>query len=104
MKAMIKVVTLSLLLLPTLSAINFKVTRVDAKEGKIRLLLPMHSMVMEAKVVPKGEKIPLKRNEFYEGKFLKKSSSQPKGNLLRIKVPDGKPARFEVKRLMFVGN
>ncbi len=71
MKAMIRLVTLTLLLLPTLSAINFKVTKVDAKEGKVRLLLPMHSMIMEAKVVPKGEKIPL-----IESRIISRHSKQ----------------------------
>ena len=103
MRPLARLLILVALMAPALPALNVKVTRVDDKKGKVTLLLPMHSMVVEVVVLPKGEKIRLKRHSFYEGRITRNLKQPKQRNVLRIKVPDGEPARFEIKKLVFVG-
>ena len=103
MRPLARLLILGPLMALVLPALNVKVTRVDDEKGNVTLLLPMHSMVLEAAVLPKGEKIRLKRHSFYEGRITGNARQRQERNVLRIKVPDGETARFEIKTLTFVG-
>ncbi len=103
MRPLARLLILAALLTPMLPAVNVKVTRVDEKKGNVTLLLPMHSMMVEAAVLPEGEKIYLKKHSFYEGRFTQNPLQKKQRNVIRIKGPNGKRSRFEIKKLMFVG-
>ena len=99
--ARILALTAALTSLPLLSGLTVKVKQLDPRKGKVILLLPMHSTMIEAQVLSQGDPIRLERNQFYESKFL---SDHKRGdhNLLRIKIPREKPARFRIRKIHFI--
>ena len=103
MRPLVRLLILAALVTPTLPAINVKVTRVDEKKGRVTLLLPMHSMPVESAVLPKGEKVRLEKHSFYEGRIDRNAEQHRQRNVIRINGSDGKPSRFEIKKLTFVG-
>ena len=77
-------------------------TEVDAKKGELILLLPMHSTYFEVKVFPEGDRIRLERNQFYEGSIVPGPVEDTQHNLIRVKIPHQKPARFLIKKVSFI--
>ena len=102
MKFLARLMILTVLLTPAVFALNVKVEKVDIKKGKVRLLLPMHSMILEASVYPQGESVRVKMRQFYWGSFVRQKTSQPRPNILQIRIPDEEPARFRVHRILFL--
>ena len=101
MKSLARILVLTAALTSVLCALTVKVETLDRRQGRVVLLLPMHSTKIEAQVLSEGDPIRLERNQFYESKLL----SKPKRgdyNLLRIKIPREKPARFRIKRISFI--
>ena len=101
MKSLARILVLTAALTPLLCGLTVKVKQLDPRNGKVLLLLPMHSTMIEAQVLSQGDPIRLERNQFYESKLL----SNPKRgdqNMLRIKIPREKPARFRIKRIHFI--
>ena len=102
MQMLARMLIMALLLAPGLLGLNLKVETVDAKRGKVRFLLPMHSARLEVTVLEAGEATRVKRHEFYEGGFLRR---KPRGSLdaiLRVKIPDAKPVNFRVHKIIFL--
>ncbi len=101
MKPLVRILVLTTALTPVLCALTVKVKQLDPRNGKVLLLLPMHSTMIEAQVLSQGDPIRLERNQFYESKLL---SNRHRGdqNMLRIKIPKEKPARFRIKRIHFI--
>ena len=87
--------------LPLLTGLTVKVKQIDPRKGKVMLLLPMHSTIIEAQVLSQGDPIRLERNQFYESKFLP-DHKRGDNNLLRIKIPREKPARFRIRKIHFI--
>ena len=102
MKFLGRLIILAVSLTPAVFALNVKVETVDTKRGKVRLLLPMNSMMLEASVYPQGESVRVKTREFYWGSFVRQKRSQPRRNILRIRIPDEEPVRFRVHRILFL--
>ena len=102
MKFLTRLFVLACVLAPGLCALNLKVTEIDAKKGEVKLLLPMHSTYIEAKVFPEGARVRLERNQFYEGKILPGPVDDAQYNLIRVKIPHQKPARFLIKKIRFI--
>ena len=102
MKFLARLIILAVSLTPAVFALNVKVEKVDTKKGKVRLLLPMHSMMLEVSVYPRGESVRVKTRQFYWGSFVRQKTSQPHPNILQIRIPDEKPARFRVHRILFL--
>ncbi len=102
MKSLTRLFVLACVLAPGLCALNLKVTEVNAKKGEVKLLLPMHSVYLEAKVFPEGGRIRLERNQFYEGRIVPGPREDPQRNLIRVKIPHQKPARFLIKKVSFI--
>ncbi len=101
MKALVRILVLTATLTPLLSALTVKVKRLDARNGKVVLLLPMHSAMIEAQVLSEGDPIRLEQNEFYESKLLP-DHKRGDQNMLRIKIPHEKPARFLIRKIHFI--
>ena len=101
MKFLARLIILAVSLAPAVFALNVKVETVDTKRGKVRLLLPMHSMMLEASVYPQGELVRVKTRQFYWGSFVKQKS-QPRRNILQIRIPDEEPVQFRVHRILFL--
>ena len=75
-------------------ALGVKVERLDRQAGRIRLLVPTHSMRLEAEALPGAElDARLRTGEFYEA-TIRREGKLP--NVLRVKVPGGKDARYRV--------
>ena len=101
MKALARIVVLTAVLTPLLSALTVKVKQLDPRKGKVVLLLPMHSTMIEAQVLSQGDPIRLERNQFYESKLLS-DGHRGDQNMLRIKIPHEKPARFRIRKIHFI--
>ena len=99
--ARILALTAVLTQLPLLSGLTVKVKELDPRKGKVVLLLPMHSTMIEAQVLSEGDPIRLEKNQFYESKFLP-DHKRGDNNLLRIKIPREKPARFRIRKIHFI--
>ncbi len=101
MRSLARILVLTAALTPLLSGLTVKVKRLDPRNGKVVLLLPMHSAMIEAQVLSEGDPIRLERNEFYESKLL---SDHKRGdqNMLRIKIPREKPAQFRIRKIHFI--
>ncbi len=102
MKSLTCFFVLACVLAPELYALNLKVAEVDAKKGEVKLLLPMHSTYIEAKVFPEGAQVRLERNQFYEGTMVPGPTEDKKHNLIRVKIPHQKPVRFLIKKISFI--
>lgn len=102
MKSLTRLFVLACVLAPGLCALNLKVAEIDAKKGEVKLLLPMHSTYIEAKVFPEGDRIRLERNQFYEGRIVPGPVEDAQYNLIRVKIPHQKPARFLIKKVSFI--
>jgi len=102
MKSLTRLFVLACVLVPGLCAINVKVTEINAKKGEVKLLLPMHSTYIEAKIIPEGGRVRLQRDQFYEGKMILGPVEGPGHNLIRVKIPHQKPARFLIKKISFI--
>ena len=100
MKSLTRLVVLTTLLASSLFGLNLKVASVDLKKGEVKLLLPMHFTIIDAKVFAEGEQIRLEPNHFYEANIIPKSGG--KYNLLRIEIPHQKPARFFIQKIRFI--
>ena len=99
MKSLTRVVVLTFSLAAGLFGLHLKVASVDSKKGEVKLLLPMHFTMIDARVATKGERIRLEPNRFYDANIIPKSGG--KYNLLRVKIPHQKPARFFIQKISF---
>ena len=102
MKSLTRMFVLACALAPGLFALNLKVTEINAKKGQVKLLLPMHSTYIEAQIIPAGDRVRLERNQFYEGKMMPGPAEDAQYNLIDVKIPHQKPARFLIKKISFI--
>ncbi len=103
MKFLARFIILTVSLAPAVSALSVKVEKVDTKKGKVQLLLPMHSAMIEASVYPQGESVRVKSRQFYRGSFVRQKTSPPRPNILQLRIPDEDPVRFRVNKILFLG-
>ena len=102
MKSLTRLFVLACALAPGLCALNIKVTEINAKNGEVKLLLPMHSTYIEARIIPAGDRVRLQRDQFYEGKMIMGPAEGPEHNQIRVKIPHQKPAWLLIKKISFI--
>ena len=81
--------------------INIKVVEVDHDAREVTVLLPMHNATLRARLTAELE-VRVRQGEFYEGKLITGAIGTTKRNLLRLKIPEQRPATFRVLEVEFL--
>ena len=87
---------------PCLWGLSVKVLSVDHKAGEITMLLPMHHAHVRAILTRDEPEIRVRLNEFYEARLVAGKVDTVKRNILRISIPEQRPAFFRVDKVTFL--
>ena len=79
-----------------------KVLSVDHKAGEITMLLPMHNAHVRAILTRDEPEIRVRLNEFYDARLVAGKVDTVKRNILRISIPEQRPAFFRVDKVTFL--
>ena len=81
-----------------------KVLSVDHKAGEITVLLPMHNAHIKAILIQDEPEVRVRLNQFYDARLESGKVDTIKRNILRINIPEQRPARFRIRRVTFLDN
>ena len=82
--------------------LSVKVLSVDHKAGEITMLLPMHHAHVRAILTRDEPEIRVRLHEFYEARLVAGKVDTVKRNILRISIPEQRPAFFRVDKVTFL--
>jgi hypothetical protein len=104
----LRIVLLALLLMlaaaTRLPGLSVKVTAVNHRNGRVTLLLPMHSVRIEAALAPEEPEIRLRVDGFYEAEIETGQIDTVRRNRLKVLIPGEKPVCFRLLRIRFLSN
>ena len=103
-KRLLRTLVLAVACAPGLLSLSVKVLSVDHKAGEITVLLPMHNAHIKAILIQDEPEVRVRLHQFYDARLESGKVDTIKRNILRINIPEQRPARFRIRRVTFLDN